>query len=124
VKRLAATAGDVKGMLCLGDYYRINGLDWKYFQGPPEGTLGSHTSLFPGEAIPRSSFYDRVIADPRAARGDKAYALYRAIRCYEPTGTSSCGGAEVPQSRRQGWFRRLKREFADTNWARDLEYYW
>jgi hypothetical protein len=124
VKRLAANASDVKGMLCLGEYYRINGLDWEYFQGPPEGALGSHTSLFPGEAIPRSTFYDKVIADPRAARGDKAYALYRAIRCYEPTGTSSCGGADVPQSRRQGWFRRLKGEFADTNWARDLEYYW
>jgi hypothetical protein len=124
VKRLAADAGDVKGLLCLGEYYRRNGFDWPSFQEVPAGTLGSHTRIFPGEAIPRSAFYERVIADPRAGRGDKAYALYRAIRCYEPTGTSSCGGEEVPQSQRQAWFRRLKRDYADTNWARDLEYYW
>ena len=124
VKRLAANVSDVKGMLCLGEYYRLNGFDWPNFEEPPEGTLGSHTRDFPGAAIARSAFYDKVIADPRAARGDKAYALYRAIRCYEPTGTSSCGGEEVPQSQRQAWFRRLKRDYADTNWARDLEYYW
>lgn len=124
VKRLAANAADVKGMLCLGEYYRLNGFDWVYFKAPPEGTLGSHTRLFPGEMIPRSAFYDKVIADPRAARGDKAYALYRAVRCYEPTGASSCGGNAVPQSQRQAWFRRLKRDYADTNWARDLQYYW
>jgi hypothetical protein len=124
VKRLVANAGDVKAMLCLGEYYRLSGFDWPNFEEPPEGTLGSHTRDFPGAAIPRSAFYDRVVADPRAARGDKAYALYRAVRCYEPTGTSSCGGEEVPQSQRQAWFRRLKRDYADTNWARDLEYYW
>lgn len=124
VKRLAANAGDVKGLLCLGEYYRRNGFDWPSFQAPPAGTLGSHTRPFAGEAIPRSVFYDRVIADPRAGQGDKAYALYRAIRCYQPTGTNSCGGEDVPQSRRQAWFRRLKGEFADTSWAQDLKYYW
>lgn len=123
---LVKNASDVKGRLCLGEFYRLNGFDDFYLDyGRSEaGSLGSGKELFPGTPIPRGSFYSAIIADPAAARGDKAYALYRAVRCYAPSGNNSCGGDEVPIEQRKAWFNTLKRQYADTKWARELEYYW
>ena len=73
---------------------------------------------------PRHDFYTAIIADPAAARADKAYAYYRAIRCYAPTGANSCGGKDVDLDVREAWFRRLKNQYADTSWAKGLRYYW
>jgi hypothetical protein len=125
---LARNANSVQGRLCLGDFYRLNGFDdfslERYSYPEMEKGLGDYADEFPGKAVHRSEFYDAIIADRSASRGDKAYALYRAIRCYAPAGNSTCGGEEVPESQRKAWFQTLKNQYGDTQWARDLEYYW
>ena len=127
VEALARNAQDVQAQLCLGEFWRLNGFDYLYAQveaGVADGELGSTVEPFPGTQTPRSALYDSIIANPNAPANDKAYALYRAIRCYAPTGSSTCGGEEVPESRRKAWFEQLKTQYANTRWARDLRYYW
>lgn len=126
VAALAKNARDVKARLCLGDFYRLNGFDdFGGGAGPAKrGELGSTPTLFPGKPTPRGDFYAQIIAEPKAAAPDKAYALYRAINCYAPSGNNQCGGADVTQSQRRAWFQRLKREFASSPWAQQLRYYW
>ena len=123
---LAASPRDVKARLCLGDFWRLNGLDGFDTPDarPKADTLGGTPSLFPGRPVPRAAIYVDVMADPGAAAGDKAYALYRAVQCYAPSKINTCGGADVPESQRRAWFQRLKREFAQTAWAQKLRYYW
>lgn len=123
---LAANPRDVKGQLCLGDFYRLNGFDdfMSYYDKPSPGTLGSGPSLFTGTETPRAIFYNNVIANPAATKADKSYALYRAVMCYAPSGNNTCGGTDVAESQRKAWFDRLKREYSDTRWARELKYYW
>ncbi|MEL1249620.1 hypothetical protein [Aurantiacibacter gilvus] len=124
LQRLSGNARDVQGRLCLGDFYRLNGFDQHYLDyDRDEGTLGSHAS-YPGEATPRSRFYSDIIAQRGVSREDRAYALYRAIHCYAPSGYSSCGGEQVAEEQRAAWFRRLKNEFGDTRWGEEAEYYW
>ncbi len=57
--------------------------------------LGGTPSDFPGKPYARLETYRAIIADPKAAPpvADKAYALYRAVRCYAPAGNNACGGA-------------------------------
>jgi hypothetical protein len=123
---LARSPRDVKARLCLGDFYRLNGFD--EFGGnvepPKRGELGGTPSLFPGKPTPRGDFYADIIADAKAGGEDKAYALYRAINCYAPSGGNGCGGADVEESQRRAWFQRLKREFPASSWAQKLRYYW
>ena len=65
-----------------------------------------------------------MIANPKAAKEEKAYALYRAINCYAPSGNNSCGSQEIPLSQRKGWFNTLKRQYGTSQWAKQLKYYW
>jgi hypothetical protein len=124
VARLAGNPRDVHGRLCLGDFYRLNGFDDSYLDfAPGKGELGSFAA-YPGARIPRSTLYADVIGEPGVPREERAYALYRAIYCYAPSRNNTCGGEDVPEAQRQAWFRRLKGEFADTRWGREIEYYW
>ena len=127
-KRLARYPMNAKGRLCLGDFYRLNGFDDfafgdRYTQDGKTAVLGAR-SFYPGKATPRHDFYTSVMSDRRAKRDDRAYALYRAIRCYAPANTNTCGGDGVDEARRASWFRRLKRDYASSQWAKELEYYW
>lgn len=126
VAALARNAADTKARLCLGEFYRINGFDYLEANAiaPDADELGGSAPLFPGKAAYRGKIYADIIADPRAPAGDKAYALFRAVNCYAPSGNNECGGAEAPESQRKAWFQRLKREFPDSEWARQLRYYW
>ena len=124
VRQLARDPRNAKARLCLGDFYRLNGFDNFYLDyATPEGELGS-THGFRGERNHRHGFYTDIIAQRNAPRAEKAYALYRAIRCYAPANTNTCGGEGVPENVRAAWFRQLKNDYANTRWARDLEYYW
>lgn len=132
VRQLAANSRDVGARICLGDFYRLNGFDdFSFEKGgyqdpdgddrpPPLATR----NFYQGEVIPRHDFYTSIMADRRASRDDKAYALYRAIRCYAPTGANSCGGPGVAEDVRAGWFRRLKGDYASSELAQELKYYW
>ncbi len=119
--------------LCLGDFWLENGFDYfntsywpRYARDdkPKLPALGSTKPQFPGAAMPRQKIYTDIIADPRAKADEKAYALYRAIRCYATSGSNSCGGKAVKQPQRKAWFQRLKRSYPGSKWAKKLKYYW
>ena len=127
VAALAKNPQDVPGRLCLGDFFRIAGLDYlhgKYDTAPKKNELGGHAVGFAGKRNFRDEFYAAIANDPRAAPNDKAYALYRAVMCYAPSGSNDCGGADVPKSQRKVWFERLKRDYPQSAWAKKLRYYW
>ena len=125
---LAKNSRNIDARLCLGDFYRLNGLDdfaFGYRMNDPDkaAELGSGDGFYRA-ATPRHAFYESIIGDPRATQRQRAYALYRAVRCYAPTNNNTCGGPGVAKAQRAAWFRTLKRQYGDTQWARDLEYYW
>ncbi|GAA4647472.1 hypothetical protein GCM10023115_54340 [Pontixanthobacter gangjinensis] len=128
VRALARNSRNARSRLCLGDFYRLNGFDNfgfgdRYNGGDNSGALGER-NFYPGAATPRHDFYTSIMADRTASRDDRAYALYRAIRCYAPANANSCGGDGVDEPVRASWFRRLKRDYGSSKWARELEYYW
>jgi hypothetical protein len=126
VTTLAGDPRDVRSRLCLGEFYRLSGFDGadRYEVRPNADELGGTRSLFPGNFAVRADIYRDIMVDARAPAGEKAYALYRAINCYAPSGSNECGGPDVAKSQRQAWFQRLKREFPNSEWARKLRYYW
>ena len=126
VATLARSPANPRARLCLGEFWRLNGFDG-FSQpdvAPPSDELGGTPSLFPGKPLSRGTIYAQIMADPAAGADDKAYALYRAVNCYAPSGYNGCGGAEVPVSQRKAWFLRLKRDYPQSRWARKLSYYW
>ena len=125
-RALSANPRDTKARLCLGDFFRLNGLDrvGDYEPERDKDTLGGIANGFPEPLLSRGAFYAEIIADPRAAPGDKAYALYRAVMCYAPSGINDCGGAEFPQAQRRAWYNQLKRDYPASPWAKKLKAYW
>ncbi len=133
---LASNPRDRKAQLCLGDFYRLNGFDgFRLFRpGPTADYLGYGPDGVPGKALSREGLYNEIIADRSASADLRAYALYRAVMCYAPSGYSDCLGiarndpdsdaAAAPQSRRKAWFTELKQRYPDSQWAKDLRYYW
>ena len=81
-------------------------------------------TLFAGKPIWRSESYADIMKDKSAPREDRAYALFRAVHCYEPVGNNSCGGTDVPKETRKSWHDELKASYGDTVWAKALRYYW
>ncbi len=124
--QLARNARDAKGLLCLGEFYRLNGFDslTQVYRPRERGELGAGPEQFPGKPLYRDAIYSRVMADPAAAPNERAYALYRALRCYAPAGNNSCSGESVDVAVRRGWFQRLKRGFRTTAWASKLDVFW
>jgi hypothetical protein len=122
---LQANGKDAKGLNCLGEFILRNGLDsMPLDQRPAAPQLASSEPGFKGPVFSRLDGYQAVIANSTAARDDKAYALYRAINCYAPSGYNSCGGKDVAQSVRKGWFKQLKSTYGATSWSKSLQYYW
>jgi hypothetical protein len=123
--RLARRALDPTAQLCLAEFVRANDLDGFFLDTPPgKDDLGGAPSHFPGPVYARLEVYKQVIAEPKAGPNDKAYALYRAVRCYAPSGYNHCGGQDVAQPVRKDWFQRLKQDYASSDWAKELKYYW
>ena len=126
VQALNAEPRAIRAQLCLGEFWRLNGFDdyGDLDLARPSGELGGAITGFPGMPIARSEFYNAAMNDPRAAPADKAYALYRAVRCYAPSGNNSCGGTEATKAQRKAWFERLRREFPKSPWAQQSRVYW
>lgn len=127
--RLAKNAEDPYGLICLGDFVKFNDLEVVGYSaqqssGVNGGVLGSAPSDSWGKLFSRGGAYKIIIADASAAPDLKAYALYRAIRCYAPSGFNDCGGDDVDKSVRKSWFRTLKTRYRNSVWAKSLEYYW
>jgi hypothetical protein len=123
--RLAAEPRQAKALLCLADFIRLRGDDnFVLDSKPPANELGGAPSQFPGGSFSRQSVYQGIIADRAVPAADRAYALYRAVNCYAPSGYDGCGGTEVPLAQRKAWHDQLKKEYPTSSWAKALKYYW
>ena len=120
-RTLAQTPDQTAGQICLGEFYRLS--DPGDFAKVPTDELGGASKPFAGKSFARQEVYQRIIADPKAKPTDRAYALYRAIHCYEPVGNNACGGADAPKRQRAKWFRMLKSDYPESEWAK-TPYYW
>ncbi|WP_156029761.1 hypothetical protein [Sphingomonas sp. URHD0057] len=133
LSQLVAKPASIRGRLCLGEYFRANGFTW-YPEGTgtgyydalhKPGTLGSSRELFPqGRPYSRLEDYKAIMSDRAATADEKALALNRAVRCYAPSHSNDCGGVEVSLAVRRGWFNRLRAQYPQSRWAKDLKYYW
>lgn len=138
---LARAPADRKAQLCLGDFWRLNGFDSfspfsseAYGDTPRGDTLGSGADDFPGKPLYRDAIYSAIIADRQTPADLRAYALYRAVRCYAPSGYNGCYGpytssaemdkAQVPPEQRKAWFTELKTAYPNSRWAKSLRFYW
>jgi hypothetical protein len=123
--KLAQNPKAPKAQLCLADFMRANGFDQNMLDTQPEAAeLGGTPSLFKGEPYARLDVYRSLIDSAKTAPEDKAYALFRAVRCYAPAQINSCGGQDVPQAQRKAWFQQLKKRYPNSRWAKELQGYW
>lgn len=125
-QRLATSPRDPAARLCLGEFLRLNGFDEfdALDDSPGKDALGGVARDFAGQPLTRAEIYEELIANRAAPANERAYALYRMVRCYAPAGYSDCGGKWVALSQRRAWFQQLKREYPRSVWARKLDFYW
>jgi TolA-binding protein len=128
LREIAATlerdGNDAKSLNCVGELVRINDVHYGQDNVPPATDLGGSDSMFPTTDYSRMDSYLKVIANQHAAADARAYALYRAVNCYAPSGYSECGKQNIPQSTRKQWFEMLHKEYANSIWAKSSKYYW
>lgn len=119
VNQLAQAPKDPLLNVCLGEYFRSE-------QGYSLQQLSyneKQTSNFSGKIFARGQIYQDLIKS--SSKSDlQAYALYRAIQCYAPSGINDCGGNEVNKTVRKQWFDQIKTDYTNTSWAKSLKYYW
>lgn len=128
---LSTKPKDAASLLCLGEFIRVSGFDPDYYgvtnyldEQPDRDELGGTPSLFPGTRFSRLEGYKSVIADPVASAENKAYALYRAVYCFAPSGYNGCDSADVPKTQRKAWFQKLKTDYPGSPWSKKIKYYW
>lgn len=126
VQGLARNPQDVAARLCVGEFLRLNGFDGftALDDAPGKDELGGARQDFGGKPVQRGAIYASVIANAKAAPNDRAYALFRQINCYAPSGSNSCGGQDVEIDQRKAWFNQLKRDYPGSPWAKKLRFYW
>lgn len=138
---LQMNPNDAKGLNCLADFVRNHPPAYALGEDPAvldpafartDGTsapaapptLGSMPSQFQGAPYQRIASYQNVIDNAQASADDRAYALYRAINCFAPSGYSDCGGNKLAPSTRKRWFNTLKTAYPRSQWAQSQKYYW
>jgi hypothetical protein len=122
--RLAQNKKDPLGLICLGEFIRPSFDFSPLDQAPAAEGLGAATDDFDGKIFSRLDGYVTVINDAKATHKDKAYALYRAINCFAPSGNNGCDSQDIAKAQRQKWFKALKSQYGDTPWSASLQYYW
>ncbi|NKJ41243.1 hypothetical protein [Novosphingobium sp. SG720] len=133
---LARDPANQTARLCLGEFYRLNGFDGFALYTPFEKVeqLGRGKDQFRGPMLSRDAIYAAIIADKSAAADLRAYALYRAVMCYAPSGANGCAGPtpdyaayqaqQVSKAQRKAWYDELKARYPTSRWAKSLRYYW
>ena len=128
LREVAATlqrdGSDARSMNCVGELVRLQGVHYGQDAAPPPTDLGGAGSLFPITNYSRLDGYMKVIANRHAEPDARAYALYRAVHCYAPSGNNDCGKQDIPQNTRKQWFDMLHKEYPDSAWAKSSKYYW
>jgi hypothetical protein len=122
IGELAANPEASHGLLCLSEFIRT--ADLEEASPPPASELGGGKSIFPGEAFSRGEVYKKLLAQSATPENDKAYALFRLVNCYKPSGSNGCGGKDVDKAQRKAWFQTLKTKYGSTPWAHSAIYYW
>jgi hypothetical protein len=115
---------DARSLNCVGELVRLHGVHFGQDTVPPETDLGSSDSLFPVTNYSRMDSYLQVIANKQAPGDARAYALFRAVNCYAPSGYNECGKQDIPQSTRKQWFQMLHKEYPGSTWAKSSKFYW
>jgi hypothetical protein len=121
---LQRDGSDAKSLNCIGELVRLNGVQDGQDFVPIAGDLGGSDSIFPVTNYSRLDSYIKVIAETQAAADARAYALYRAVNCFGPSGYNGCGKQNIPASTRKQWFETLHKEYAASTWAKASKYYW
>lgn len=104
--------------VCMGEYARGSHHGFPYQM---DGE--SDKSTFAGTTFTRGDVYKSIIKS--GTKGElHAYALYRGIMCYSPSGINDCEDKEVPKSVRKQWYDQIKQDYPNTSWAKSLKYYW
>ncbi|MCW2316448.1 TolA-binding protein [Rhodoblastus acidophilus] len=124
VAALARDPEDSRALLCLGEMTRTQSLDDVEGGAPGKDELGGGKPIFPGEIFSRGDIYKKLIARAKTPAADRAYALFRAVQCYAPSGKNDCGGQEVGKAQRKAWYDELKGRYGGTPWAQSLRFYW
>ena len=126
VANLSANSTAVRPLLCLAEFIRANNFDnWDEHYAFNTGKFELNPRpAYGNRPITRATVYRMVMDNPAASADDRAFALNRAIRCYQPSGGNDCGGADVPLATRKAWYLRLKSQYPATRWAKELKYYW
>lgn len=115
---------DARSLNCVGELVRLQGVHYGQDSAPPATDLGGAGSLFPVTGYSRLDGYVKVIANGKAERDARAYALYRAVHCYAPSGNNGCGNQDIPKNTRKQWFETLHKDYPDSAWAKSSKYYW
>ena len=104
--------------ICIGEYIRA---PKAYYSNDWSGDVDH--SGFKGAVFTRGQVYKDIIKN--GPKGEiQAYALYRAIMCYSPSGNNDCSDKDVSKSVRKQWFDQIKQDYPNTNLAKSLKYYW
>ncbi|MDQ8952275.1 hypothetical protein RFH42_04790 [Acinetobacter rudis] len=111
---------DLTLQTCLAEYMRSENaysvLQHLDFESP-------RPLAFNGTVFTRGQVYKNIIATKQKSELT-AYALYRSVQCYAPSGFNDCQDKEVPKTVRKQWFDQLKRDYPQSSWAKSLKYYW
>jgi hypothetical protein len=123
---LAAEPDAVRPRLCLAEFIRRKGFDgWGTAYDPTQDKFVAKARPgFPGKSFERMQVYQATLASSISSADDKAFALNRLVRCYQPAGSNSCGGDDVDKPARKAWYDRLKKDYPNSAWAKELKYYW
>ncbi|MHA3115189.1 hypothetical protein ACX1N0_03455 [Acinetobacter sp. ANC 4635] len=124
VTRLSKNPNDRLASVCLGEAIRETGnfLDTFTNESHPD-ILGEIKKPVKNQIFYRGTIYQKIIQEAQPSEL-QAYALYRAIQCYAPSGTNECGDKAVNKATRKQWFQKLKTQYPNTTWAKSLKYYW
>jgi len=128
LREVAATlqhdGNDAKSLNCVGELVRLHDVHYGQDNVPLGTDLGGSDSMFPATNYSRMDGYLKVIAETQAAADARAYALYRAVNCYAPSGNNACGKQDIAKGTRKQWFDMLHKEYANSVWAKSSKYYW